>query len=231
MRLYIACTVLTTFSILPFNANGFSQPSAWKNLKTVTSENDNRLEPLHVDTSSDSAVENDGFVPDLMDENEETLMELLTLPRHASNDNVNQILSATESTLRYLKMEARNGLENTDSSEEEPIISSDDTTSSSLIKENDPTDFYDGRVYANSYVDLGRVGKLHPFLKSIIVFLDIIMYWILLTILLLFFKNIFFLGTIHKIFFLTFQRLLVLIMIIHLLHTQMNSWNSFMIWR
>ena len=173
MRLYIACNVLTAFSILPFNAYGFSQPSAWKNLKTVTSENCNRLEPLHVDTSdsvSDSAVGKEGFVPDLMDENDDTFMELLTLPRHASNENVNQILSATESTLRYLKMEARNGLENTDS-EEEPIISSDDTTSPSLIKENDPTDFYNGRVYANSYVDLGRVGKLHPSLKSILFYM------------------------------------------------------------
>jgi len=133
----------------------------------VTLDNNyNRLEPLRVDTSdsvSDSAVEN---VSDLMDENEEKLNALLTLPRHASNDDVNHILSATESTLEYLKMESMNGLET-----EEEIISPDDDTSPTLIKENDPTDTYDGRVYANSYVDLGRVGKPQSFFISIMFYM------------------------------------------------------------
>ena len=165
MRLNIACNVLTTLFILPFNTDGFLQSSVRKNLQIVTSDNYNRLEPLHVETSdsvSDSVVEN---VPDSVDEDEEKLNALLTLPRHASNENVNQILSATESALKYLKMESMNGLD----TEEEIISPSDDTSSS--FKENDPTDTYNGRVYANSYVDLGRVGKSQSSLISIMVYM------------------------------------------------------------
>jgi HAD superfamily 5'-nucleotidase-like hydrolase len=72
--------------------------------------------------------------------------EHLCLPRHESNESVNEILTVTEATLQNLRAQL------TQNNDDDGVIEEDDLNDDSIEET--------GRVYSNSYVDLGRVDTV-----------------------------------------------------------------------
>ena len=75
---------------------------------------------------------------------------MTTLPRHPTNDDANDILTQTEEALRSMQERILLTNADTDDSALEPILDQIEI----------PTDIEKESVYANSYVDLGKVNTV-----------------------------------------------------------------------
>jgi len=133
-----------------------SNPSFWQNqrriqprLYDVDSSDSFTGTDSWDNTSEEELDEEDIFPPCEVPANVEDMegsFEHICLPRHESNENVNDILIATESTIQTLNEQS---IQNYDEGEETELDNLDDK----IIEGT-------GRVYSNSYVDLGRVDTV-----------------------------------------------------------------------
>ena len=85
---------------------------------------------------------------------------MTSLPRHTTNEAVNEILFNTESAIQRIHLEYEQSSCGSSSSSSSNSNDKVDTTLINDSKTEDGASFLKDGVYANSYVDLGRVDTV-----------------------------------------------------------------------